>query len=455
MIPFAAVVLAHALPCLQAPAPPVAAPAPPSYLTAPIHVDLTPLMAAAERNTPRVPPGVETWINLPGMAMGSPAYRFNLYRDQLYFALNGRKLTLHTTVNYWMEVGLRMKDWVKGIGSCGLPPQTFRRAILGISAEVGLTPDWGLDLKLTPEEPLRMEACQIGVLGYDITDKVLAGMKDAMAKAAQAMEQQVKTSALLRQRAEAAWLQAQQPVELGKDLHLMMNPEKVRLASWASQGKELIITPEIQVHPAIILGALPPAAPRPLPPLDLADAPIQPGFQLRVEVALPFAEASRQLTQQMVGRHFETPKGAFDVVAANLSVKGPLVYLQLGLKGRVDGTVTLVGRPVFDEQTGQLSLADLDYTLESRSWITQFGEWLFRSDLQKTLREKCSWFLDQSFKDLRAQATLGLNRSLSPELSMAGSIDQLRLEKVELLPDQFRVVALLVGQVQISVKAAL
>ena len=452
---FAAVALAHALVCLQAPAPPPASPAPPSYIAAPIHVDLAPLMAAAERNTPRVPPGVETWTNLPGMAMGSPAYRFNLYRDQLYFGLNGRKLTLHTTVNYWMEVGLRMKDWVKGIGSCGLPPQTFRRAILGISAEVGLTPDWGLDLKLTPEDPLRMEACQIGVLGYDITDKVLAGMKDAMAKAAQAMEQQVKASTLLRQRAESAWLQAQQPVELGPDLHLMMNPEKVRLASWVGQGKELIITPEIQVHPALILGPLPVAAPRPLPPLDLADAPVQPGFQLRVEVALPYAEASRQLAQQMVGRPFETPTGAFDVERASMTVKGALVYLQLGLKGRVDGTVTLVGRPVFDEVSGQLSLADLDYTLESRSWITSFGEWLFRSDLRQTLREKCSWFLDQSFKDLRAQATLGLNRSLSPELSMSGSIDQLRLERVEVLPDQFRVVALLVGQVQISLKAAL
>jgi hypothetical protein len=436
----------------QVPAPPEP---PPSYIVAPIHVDLAPLMAAAEQNTPRVPPGVETWINLPGMAMGNPAYRFNLYRDQLYFSLNGRRLALHTVVNYWMEVGLRMKGWVKGMASCGLAPESFRRARLGINAEVGLTPDWGLDLKLAAEEPMRMDACQISVLGYDITDKVLAGMKDAMAKAAQSMEQQVKASNLLRQRAEAAWLQAQQPVELSHDLHLLLNPERVRIASWSSQGKELTITPEILVHPAIILGPCPVPVVRPLPPLDLSDAPVQPGFQLRVDMDLPVVEASRQLALGMVGQHFETPKGKFDITQASLYVKAPLVYLELGLKGRVNGTVTLVGRPVFDPVSGQLQLADLDYTLESKSWITSFGEWLYRSDLRKTLRDKCSFFMDKSFKDLRAQASQGLNRSLGPQLAMTGSVDDLRLQEVELLPDRFRVVAQLLGQVQISLKTAL
>lgn len=444
------------LPCLcllaQAPAPELP---PASTLAAPIKVDLAPLFATAERTTPVTPPGVETWINLPGMAKGSPAYRFNLYRDPLYFVVKGNRLVVHTTVHYWFEVGLQVNGWFKGMGSCGKPPESFRRARLGMQAEVALTPDWGLDLKLTPEEPLRYDGCQITFLGYDITDKVLAGMKDAMGKAALSMEQRVKASTLLRTRAAAAWLQAQQPVDLTPDLHLLLNPERVRIASWTSQGKELTITPEILVHPAIRLGPCPPLTPLPLPPLDLTDAPVHPGFQLQVEVDLPFTEAARQLSQRFTGRHFETPKGSFDIQRAELTVKGPLVYLAIDLKGRVNGTVTLAGRPVFDEKTGQLQLADLDYTLESRSWITQFGTWLYHSDLQQTLRNQCGLFMDRSFKDLRAQATAGLNRSLTPELAMAGSVDDLHLAQVEVLPDRFRVVAQLMGQVQISLKTAL
>ena len=449
---FASLGFALASPFLQAQAP--APVAPPSCIAAPIRVNLEPLLAAAERNTPRVPPGVETWVNLPGTALTSPAYRFNLYRDPLAFVLDGRRLLMHTTVYYWMEVGLRMKGWIKGMGSCGRAPEPFRRARLGLSVEVGISPDWNLELKLLPEDPLRLDDCQVTFLGYDISDKVLAGMKDALGKATQGLEQQLKGATQLRRRAEAIWLQAQQPVELGPELHLLLNPERVRLSPWTSQGQELIITPELQVRPTLILGPRPQVLATALPPLDLGSTPVQPGFQMRVQADLPFEQASAQLAQQVVGKRFETPKGTFEIRKLTLGARDGLILLEVTLKGRVDGKVTLVGRPAFDEKSGQLHLADLDYTLESRSWITQFGEWLYRSSLRKTLAEKGNWFLDETFKNLRNQAQLGLNRSLTPEIALTGSVDTLKLEQVEVLADRFRVQAQLAGQVQITVRMA-
>ena len=440
--------LALSFPLLQAQTPP------PSCIAAPIRVDLEPLLAAAERNTPRVPPGVETWINLPGSALSSPAYRFNLYRDPLVFSLNGKRLSMHTTVYYWMEVGMRMKGWIKGMGSCGRAPESFRRARLGLAVEVGINPDWSLDLRMIPEDPVQLDPCQVTFLGYDISGKVVAGMKDALVKATQGLEQQLKSAALLRQRAEAIWLQAQQPVELGPDLHLMLNPERVRLSPWTSQDKVLTLTPEIQVRPTLTLGPLPQVALRPLPPLDAASSPVQPGFQMRVEADMRFEQASAQLAQQLVGKRFETPKGNFEIRQLTLGSKDGLILMEITLKGRVDGKVTLVGRPVFDEKTGQLQLADLDYTLESKSWMTHIGEWMYRSSLRKTLVEKCGWFMDETFRNLRAQTQQGLNRSLTPEIALTGTLESLKVEQVQVLPDRFRVGALLTGQVQIAVRMA-
>ena len=292
-------------------------------------------------------------------------------------------------------------------------------------------------------------------LGYDITDKVLTGMKDALLKGTLAMEQQLKTSTLLRQRAESIWLQAQQPVELRPGLFLMLNPERVRLAPWTSQGKELTITPEIQARPTLVLGSRPQIEAKPLPPLDVSAAPIQPGLQVQVEADLPFEHASAQLAAQVVGKRFETPQGKFEITKLALRSKAGLVLLEIGLKGKIDGTVTLAGKPVFNEKTGQMRLADLDYTLESKSWITQFGEWMYRSTLRKTLADKCSWFMDDSFRNLKDQAQLGLNRPITPELAMSGTVDSLTLKHVEVLSDRFRVGVQLSGQVQILVKAAL
>ena len=70
-----------------------------------------------------------------------------------------------------------------------------------------------------------------------------------MLKSTLAMEQQLRDSSLLRQKVENAWLQAQQPVELSPGVFLLMHPEKVRLPPLRSNGKELLITPEIQVPP--------------------------------------------------------------------------------------------------------------------------------------------------------------------------------------------------------------
>ena len=440
------------LPLLSAPPPLETAP---SFIAAPVVVDLAQLFAAAERATPRVPPGVETWINLPGPALGGATYRFNLYRDPLSIDLAGNKLQVHTTVNYWLQVGLRMKGWVKGVASCGVAPESFRRARLGLQAEVGMTPDWGLDLRITPEEPQQLDPCQVTLLGYDITGKVLAGMKDSLLKAAQGMEQQMRSSDLLRQKVENAWLQAQQPMELSPGVHLLLNPERVRLAPWQSEGKLLTITPEIQVRPSLTLGAPPLLPYRPLPPLDLSPAPIQPGFRLRVEASLGFQEATAQLAAQMAGQRFETDKGAFEVQSVAVRGSGGNVLLELGLKGRVDGKLTLTGQPRFDPESGTIRLDGLDYTLESKSWITRLGVWLYRSSLRQTLAEKCNWFMDKSFQDLKAQAQAGLNRDLTPQLALSGTINGFTLDQIQVLDDRLSLVAQLDGQLRIAVKPGL
>jgi hypothetical protein len=411
------------------------------------------LFATAERATPRVPPGVETWNNLGGPALGGGAYRFNLYRDPLQFTLNGNRLAVHTTVNYWLEVGVRMNGWIKGMGHCGVAPESYRRARLGLAAEVALTPDWGLDLKLTPEDPLQMDSCQVTLLGVDITGKVLAAMKDSLLKAAKSMEQQLRDSTLLRQKVAGAWLQAQQPVALSPGVFLMLNPERVRLAPWRSEGKDLVITPEIQVRPTLTLAASAPQQPvRPQPPLDLSPNPIQPGFRLRVAADLSYDQATAQLAKQMTGQRFQTDKGVFEVQSVAVRGAAGNAVLEIGLKGRVNGKLTLAGRPVFDPQTGTLRLDGLDYTLESKSWITHIGEWIYRSTLRKTLAEKCNFFMDKSFQDLRSQAQQGLNRNLTPDLALSGTLDGFTLDQIQVLDDRFSLVAQLNGQLQLAVK---
>jgi hypothetical protein len=127
------------------------------------------------------------------------------------------------------------------------------------------------------------------------------------------------------------------------------------------------------------------------------------------------------------------------------------VQLEVGLKGRLDGKLTLVGEPRFDPESGTIRLDGLDYTVESSSWITRLGLWLYRGSLRQTLSDKCNWFMDKSFHDLRAQAQAGLNRELGPGLAMSGTIDGFTLDQIQVRDDRLSLVALLDGRVQIAV----
>lgn len=423
----------------------------PSLVTAPIRIDLAPIFASLEQTAPRVPPGVETWTPLPDTP--GAVYRFNLYRDPLSIRLTTNRIMVRTLAHYWLEVGVKAGSFVRGVGACGQGPEGFRRVLLGTRAELGLTPSWGLELKALPEDPAPLDSCQITFLGYDITDKVLAGMKENMLKATLAMEQQVRASAMLRQKAEAVWVQAQQPIPLSEGVWLCLNPERIRLAPWSSLGKILTITPEIQARPAITLGPPPPVELRPLPALESGIQGLRPGFKIRVDADLSFAHATAQLKRQIGGKRFDTEKGSFEVVDVAVLGREGKAVLELTLKGRITGKLNLAGRLVYDEASGVLELRDLDYTLESRSWITQFGEWLFRSSLRKTLQEKANWFMDRSLQDIRALAQQGLNRPLAPGLALVGTLSDLRLGQPRVLADRFRVDAFLEGQVQVNVDA--
>ncbi len=452
--PFLSLTVCSAL-AAQAPAP-LPAPLPaqaldlgPSLITMPIHIDLAPVFRTVEQTAPRVPPGVEAWTPLPQTP--GAVYRFNLYRDALSFRLSGNRIQVRTTAYYWLEVGMKAASFIKGVGACGKGSEGFRRVLLGTRAELSLTPGWNMELKVLPYDPLPSAPCEVTFLGYDITDQVVAGMKENMLKATAAMEQQVRQSAMLRQKAEAVWVQALQPIPLAEGVWLSLNPERIRLAPWSSQGKVLTLTPELQARPAITLGPQPLAEIRPLPPLESAVSNLSPGFKIRVDADLSFEHATAQLKRQIGGKRFDTEKGSFEVLDVAVLGREGKALLELTLKGRLTGKLNLAGRLVYNEALGTLQLQDLDYTLESKSWITQVGEWLFRSTLRKTLQEKANWFMDKSLQDLRALAQQGLNRPLASGLSLAGTLSELKLGQPRVLADRFRLDAFLEGQVQVNV----
>jgi hypothetical protein len=351
-----------------------------------------------------------------------------------------------------MDVGVRtVGNHYTVVGSCGRHPEPPRRVLLDLKTTIGLLPNWGVDLRQTAFDITPLNTCEVTFLGFDITNQVTAGMNDGLAKGADMLAKLVRENALARQKAQEAWAQLNQPIELGTDLYLLFQPRHIRLAPITTQGRVLTLTPEIEAEPRLVLGERPATETTPLPDLELNANP-SPGFRLRVEADLPYARASQQFAAQVVGKTFDTDKGRFEITSARVWGDQGKAIMEIGLKGRITGKVTLSGKPLADPASGSLRLYDVDFTLDSQSWLTRMGEWIYHSDLRKLLTEKAHFLLDQRFQGLREAVQSGLNRPLSPNLQLSGSLKAFRVAAVTTGAEAFKSQAYLEGEVRLDLK---
>ncbi|MFN8010472.1 MAG: DUF4403 family protein [Holophagaceae bacterium] len=426
---------------------------PVSQITLPVRVDIAAVLQSLEGSIPRTPPGVQTWTPFPERP--DYAYRFNLYRDAIQARAEGDRIVVRTLAHYWLQVGARVfGPFVKTLASCGVGKEGHRSVILGAEGEVFLTPGWRLAVRAKPLDPLPVSRCGMTFLDLDVTGPVMDGMKNALLAAAKDAETQLRESTYVRTRAKEAWELAQRPLPVSAGVWLLLRPERIRLgrakADPASDGRILLLTPEIQARPLLVLGEAAPLPAVPLPALDPSE-PAGSGAHVALESDLPFRQASEQLARQMAGRRFDTEQGSFEVTAVAVRGGDGKAVIDVDLKGRANGRVSLAGRPVYDAALGTVRVEDLDYTFESRSWIERTAEWLFRSSLRRLLQERANLFLDQSFRGLKDQLTLALNRPLAAGIQLRGTVTELHLGQVRVLEDRFRVDAFLDGQLSLEV----
>jgi hypothetical protein len=421
-----------------------------STLSLPIRVDLAPLLKQVEAQVPLSPPNIETWGEIKGKPRAY--FRFNLIREPLSVRVRDAQLSVRVVANFGMDVGLKtIGNHYTVMGSCGRSPEPPRRVLLDLKTTLGLLPSWGAELRQTAFEITPLNSCEVTFLGFDITDQVTAGMKENLTAAADLLSKLVRENALARKKAQEAWAQFSQPIELGKDLYLVFQPRRIRVAPLATQGRTLIITPEIEAQPRLVLGARPQAEALPLPDLELNASP-KPGFRLRVEADLAYTHASQQLATQVVGKVFETEKGRFEITSARVWGDKGKAILEIGLKGRITGKITLSGKPLSDPATNSLRLSDLDFTLDSQSWLTRMGDWIYHSDLRKMLADKANFLMDQQFQGLREAVQAGLNRQLAPNIQLSGTLNAFRVAAVSTGIDGFKSQAYLEGELHVDMK---
>lgn len=407
------------VPILAAPA--VApAPAEPAVVTLPIAIALSKIRTQLDSAFPPVDSLDRARCTALG---GLVCHRYLYRRDSLDLRATADRVTLQTHLRYAASVGL---PGVGGIASCGFPPQALKRADVRLATTLYWRSDWRLGARGTTVRATLGDRCQVTVLDIDATSIVKRLLEAQSEELRRQIDSIVPTVADLRTAADSLWRLAQEPLALdsAETVWLTLSPETVSLAPLVGSASAVSTAIVLTARPRVTIGPKPELPNAPLPSLTLARRSA--GIHVPVEIELPFSELSQKVTALLAG---ETAGKGLRVGEVKLWGVGDTAVVMLGLQGKVNGSLYLLGRVSYDSTGRTVLLSDLRYTLESHDMMSRIKSTLGAGRIKSAIDAATGnghLAVGEQLDSLQSRLTQQLNRSLAPGVNLAGSVRDVR-----------------------------
>ena len=147
------------------------------------------------------------------------------------------------------------------------------------------------------------------------------------------------------------------------------------------------------------------------------------GAHVVIEGSVTYPVATALLRRALVGRSMVSGGHRIRIRNVELtSVGGGRVALGVTLAGHVRGTLYFTGTPSLDPVNHQVNVPDLDYDVGTAQVLAEGLAWLKGVDLRDYLRDRARLPDSAVVGKLRGLAEHGINRTLSPGVTLSGRI---------------------------------
>lgn len=407
------------VPVLAAPAVPPA-PAELAVVTLPIAISLAKIRAQLDSAFPATDSlDREKCTALGGLV----CHQYMYHRDSLDLRANGDRVTLQTHLRYRASVGL---PGVGGIASCGFPPEALKRANVHLATTFYWRSDWKLGSRGTTVGATLGDRCQVTLLHVDATPIVKRLLEAQSEDLRREIDSIVPAVGDLHGIADSLWKLAQQPLALdsAETVWLTLSPESVSLAPVIGSASTISTAIVLTARPRVTVGDKPQLPISSLPSLTLARKSA--GIHVPIEIELPFSDFSQKVTSILAG---ETAGKGMRVGEVKVWGVGDTAVVMLGLQGKVNGSLYLLGRVSYDSTTRTVLLSDLRYTLASNDMMSRIKSTLGAGRIKSAIDAATGnghLAVGDQLDSLKSRLTQQLNRSLAPGVSLAGSVRDVR-----------------------------
>ncbi len=409
----------------------------PSRIDAPVSADLRETLRALEAQVPREL-GTDGQYRSVGPFPAS--VRYSVRRGPFRFTPTQGGLHAEATLEFSAEacvgaaLGLPIPFLGGGcapVGSCGMNGESPRRVVIATDTTVRLDPSWRLVAETVAAAPRFLDRCELTPFHIDVSG-VVAGVVAQEVRAATArMDADVNARGDLRGVAEPLWRNLAQPMELGEGAWLALSPRSVAVSSFTLDTERASANVQVTAHPVVTVGDRPAAEATALPDITAAgDA--REGFRLTFDATVGWGEVSRLVAERFRGQTLTLEGHRVLVREIRAVPHGHALMFLLDVRfedGAFAGqtaTVHLAGLPAYDAARRELVVRELDYSLETRSAMLEFGEWFLRGSLRAQIAAQARFPLGDRVDRVRASAARALTRELGGGTRMEGSLGEVR-----------------------------
>lgn len=405
---------------------------PVSEINVPIQINLKPIYAMAEKSvdtsftSPKYP---DDWV-YDGC---DTRYKYVFRRSPLQMKTAGTTMTLGFT-GYYKIVG-STRVCVSGTAiSPWTPPcrcgfnEPERRVNVSFTNSLLVLPDYKVKLNIKRNEPQPLDKCEVCFWGQDITKQVLKGLTTELDASKAELDKKYGTIDL-KPKFQQVWDQLNRVYDLFGMGWLQINPQRIRINSIFAKNDSLNVNLGLTARPIISFEK--PIAQSSWVP-NITDNSNKPGFSIFLDAMLDYDSLSHLLSMQVAGKEFDLNKGP---VKKKFIFKDCKLYgngnekliIKVNFTGTDEGTLYLIGKPVYDHATKMLEIKEIDFDIKSKDALLKAADWLFNKKITAEISRYAKYNLAAYADSAKVQINQQLNRELMKGIYSRGNINDLKI----------------------------
>lgn len=360
--------------------------------------------------------------------------------------LSGNTLKYRLPLKLWMKKNLLVTD-----------AEAEAELALNMKTTFSINEDWSLSTQTDVEyhEWLSKPRLKTGIGDINIETLANLVLNRSKKNLSQTLDRFVSQQLTLKPYVQDAWNALQEPILLDSTYRMWVKttPTSIGMTPVNSDWNNIKAKIAVECLNDVTFGEKPWFRENSsLPNLQhLADAPDD--FQVRVATDVPFPEAERIAKNMMTGQVFESGKNKVKIEDIQLWGNNDRLVVNAKLSGSFNGNIYFIGKPEYNPLKNQIEVKDLDFHIDTRSFLMRSAAWLFSGTIKNQMKKAMVFPLDENIKELKASVQQSLaHYELQPGVLLTGTVDSVTVENTRVTPTSIRVNLFSKGKLNVDVK---